>query len=227
MFNLLKIFSRHELHEWRDSYALAATAALHEEAVVLAATAEEKIASAPLKEVVLNPQGFIQRELSQDIEDAVLRIQNSLFSKAEEDYVCLVGQQLIWHREDHPGLDEATAFDGWQDVASAAAPLAVGGGVAAAIPFAAVSTSTALFGLVTTTVVSWPVVVGGAAIAGTAIATGALNSARLADKLRGRLRNQVRERIHTAFFIGSKRGKAVLTQILEQLDRLVQEGLKA
>lgn len=224
MLDLLSIFSRHELEEWRDAYAFAAAGALREEAVSLAESMDKRIASAVLKDIVLDPQAFLQKELAPAMEEAVLRLQNDLFAKAEEDYLRLVGSPLVWHREDHASSHEVAAFDGWQDVASAAMPLAVGGGVAAAIPFAAVSTSTALFGLITTTVVSWPIVVGGAAVAGTALATGVLNSARLADKLRARLRRQMRERINATFFTGGKRGKAVLAQIVEQLDRLVAEG---
>jgi hypothetical protein len=84
---------------------------------------------------------------------------------------------------------------------------------AAAVPFAAVTTTTALFGLVSFTAISWPVVVGGSAVAAVGVATGVLNTAKLKDRTTARLRHRVSRFILSSLIEGTEGSPAVLQQL--------------
>lgn len=79
------------------------------------------------------------------------------------------------------------------------------------------TTAVSWFGLVTVSTVSWPVVAIGGALAGTGIATGAINTARLRDKAEARLRVKARAHIAAALIRGTRKHPALLEQVTQTL----------
>jgi hypothetical protein len=89
-----------------------------------------------------------------------------------------------------------------------------------------VTTTTAFFGLVTTTAISWPVVVVGSAVAGVGFATGLLNTSRIWSKAEQRLRRRVREHVVAVLLQGPPKQPAVLEQLSSLFERTAIEAKK-
>ena len=136
----------------------------------------------------------------------------------------IVAYRAIWHQSPEASIGATGTFEGWHDVAFAIGPLAGGAAAAAAVPLAAVTTTTAWFGLVATTTISWPIVVGGAAVAGAGIATGLLNTSRLWDKALVRLRDKVRAFVVRALIDGKAGEPSILDQIVTTLRATAEEA---
>ena len=222
----MQLFGAHEIDAWRDDFTLLAAARLNGLAVDLIASFESDLATATWKDGLVGQSALLAKTVTPRIHEIAQPIVDQIIVRANEALASIVEYQAIWqyHRPtDVPGPEGA--LEGWKDIAVAAAPLAGGVATAAAIPTFAVTTSVAFFGLITTTVVSWPVLVGGTAAAGLAIATGVLNAGKIWDKAEARLRKKIHERVVATLLIGEKQ-PAILEQIAEAFASTAKEAKK-
>ena len=213
MFNFLSLSGSHEVDNWRDDYTLAAAATLNDLAVELLGSCEDELKAATWTDGLIGQAGFIATRITPKIHETARPVVDHIIERANSSLARLVDQQATWSYAPACGTTENHASGGWQDVAVAAGPLAGGVAVAAALPAMAVTTSTAFFGLVTTTAISWPIVLGGGALAGVAIATGLVNTGQIWDKTEARLRSKVREHVVAVLLKGSSRHPSILEQL--------------
>jgi hypothetical protein len=171
---------------------------------------------------LVGQSGFVSSRVTPRVQEVAGPVVDHIVNRANEALAQIVEHQAIWQYRPSGAGKAAEAFEDWTDLAAAAGPLV--GGVAAAVPLPAmaVTTSTAVFRLVTTTVVSWPVVVGGGALADIAIATGLLNKGRIWDKTESRLRDKVRQHVVATLLLGSAKEPS----ILEQLEQTFADAAK-
>ncbi len=226
MFNFLNLFGQREIDEWRDDYVLVAAAALNQLAADMIAESDKLVLGTTLKEGLFGQEKFIAEHIAPLVRDRAEPVITDILDRANRALMVIADHQTIWHEQPSGDQGSGGAFDGWQDVAVAAGPLAGGVAVAAAIPSMAVTTSTTFFGLVSTTIISWPVVVGGGAIAGIAIATGALNTGKIRDKAQSRLRRKVRDYVIATLINGNSKQPAILEQIAQAFDRACSQAKK-
>ena len=219
------MFGAHEIDAWRDDFTLLAAASLNGLAVDLIASFESDLATATWKDGLVGQSAFLAKAVTPRIHELAQPIVDQIIMRANESLARIVEHQAIWQYRPTDVPDSEGALEGWKDIAVAAAPLAGGVATAAAIPTFAVTTSVAFFGLITTTVVSWPVLVGGTAAAGLAIATGVLNAGKIWDKAEARLRKNIHEQVVATLLIGKKQ-PAILEQIAEAFAATAKEAKK-
>lgn len=220
--NFFHLFGNHEIDAWRDDYMLMAATSLNEIAGQLIVSFENDLKTASWKDGLIGQNAFIAR-VAPRIHEVARPLVDHIITRANEALVRIVEHQTIWQYRPTDAPESEHAFEGWQDVAVAAAPLASGVATVVALPTMAVTTSVAFFGLVTTTVVSWPIVVGGAAVAGVAIGTGLLNAGKIWDKTEARLRKRVHEFVVATLLVGSKQ-PSVLEQLVDAFAATAKEA---
>lgn len=223
--NFLKLFGTHEIDAWRDNYTLLAASSLNEVAVDLIASFETDLAAASWKDGLVGQSAFVAKIVAPRIHELAGPLVEHIILRANEALARIVEHQAIWQYRPTDVPAAEGAFEGWKDIAVAAAPLASGVATVAALPTLAVTTSVGFFGLLTTTVVSWPVIVGGTAVAGVAIATGLLNAGKVWDKAEARLRKKVHERVVSTLLVGDKQ-QAVLEQLADAFAATAKEAKK-
>ncbi len=221
--NFLNLFGKHEIDAWRDDYTLAAASSLNEVAAGLIASFEEDLKAASWKDGLVGQNAFIARNVDPRIHEMARPLVDHIVARANEALARIVAHQAIWQYRPTDALEGESAFEGWQDVAVAAAPLAGGVATAVALPAMAVTTSAAFFGLVTTTVVSWPVVVGGGAVAAVGIGTGLINAGKIWDKTEARLRRKVHNHVVATLLVGDRQ-PSVLEQLTDALAATAKEA---
>lgn len=226
MFNFLGLFGHREIDEWRDGYTLMAAATLNEAAGNLIASFEEDLKSLSLKETLLGQRNFIATRVSPRVREFAGPVIDHIVGRANEALAQIIEYQAIWKHQPISASVGDDGFEGWGDIAVAAGPLAGGVAVAAALPSMAVTTSTAFLGLVVTTTISWPVLIGGSAFAGIAIAGGVLNTARMRDRAKARLRRRVHDYVVAALLHGSPKEPSILQQLGEALSTAASQAKK-
>jgi hypothetical protein len=222
LFN--RIFAGHKIDEWASCYALVAARTLNQVAADLIICAEEEIARVDLRQGLFGPAAFIQERIAPLVRTVAEPVALEILAEANTALLDLVEAQAVWVRGPEHSEGPEGAFQGAKDVAAAAVPLAAGAATAAALPYAAVVTTTAWLGLATTTAISWPVVVGGGALAGLGLATGLFNAAKLRDRAVVRLRMRVREFIIASLIEGSEQAPSILQQLSAELERTAERA---
>lgn len=220
MFGLQRLFDKRAIDDWREEQVLHAAATLNQLAADIVSGFENDIADATLRESFFGQQRFIAQKVAPHVRTAAEKVIEQLVAAANADLGKLAQHSAIWHDRPNGTLNEQAAFDGWQDIATAGAPLAAGAAVASTIPVVGVTTTTAFFGLVTTTAISWPVVVIGGSFVGVALLTGLYKGSQLRDKSDARLRRKIHAHVVATLIKGSTTSPA----ILEQLTQLYQEA---
>jgi hypothetical protein len=210
---LHRILFGRRVDEWAAQYTLAAAEALNQVAADLVIRAEDELTAASLTDGLLSPGAFVSTRIAPMVREAAEPVAQEIMDEANRALGEIVDAEAIWLRAPEHAEAPESLFAGAKDVAAAAAPLAAGVAGAAALPFAAVTTSSAFFGLITTTVISWPVVIGGGALAGLGIVTGIINTAKIRDRTTARLRQRTREFIRAALIEGTEKTPAVLEQL--------------
>lgn len=222
LFN--RIFLGQKIDEWAAEWTLIAARTLNQVAADIIVSAEDEIGKIGLKDGLFNPAAFVQAKVAPLVRALAEPVATNIIDEANAALRDLVDAQADWMRgPEHSGGSDGV-FEGAIDVAAAAVPLAAGLASAAALPFAAVATTTAWFGLVTTTAVSWPIVVGGGALAGLGLATGALNTARLRDRTQVRLRERVRQFVIASLIMGKPDSPAILQQLAAEFERAAERA---
>lgn len=220
------LWGRHKVDDWREGWTLSAAATLNEVAAQLGRHVDDEVAKASYRDVLLAPGTIIATRIAPRVEEVALPIVTMLMGRANEGLREIVDHQAVWHERPDMAPVAPGPWEGAGDVIGAAVPLGGGAAIAMALPFAAISTKTALFGLVATTAVSWPVVVVGGAVAGTALLTGAVSGARLRDRFAGRLRLNARKHIATRLLTGSAKNPSLLQQVTACLTETAKQAKK-
>lgn len=216
---LNRIFLGHRIDAWTSDYTLIAARTLNQVAADLIAETEHDIGEAGLRDSLFNKTTFIQDKVAPRLRAAAEPVAQEILREANSALLTIVEEQAVWIRgPDHPPPQE-DVFDGAKDIAAAAGPLAAGVAAAATLPAAAITTTSAVFGLVTTTTISWPLMVGGGALAGAAVMTGLVNTAKLRDRSRNRLRASVRKFIISSLMKGETQGSSLLEQLVAEFER--------
>lgn len=222
-----RIFLGHKINTWVSNQTLIAARTLNQVAADLIANAEDEIAAITLKDGVFGQADFIQTKIAPMIQDVADPIASEIINSANLTLWELVEEEAVWVRSPAYSESPSEMFEGVRDVANAAVPIAAGMATAGSLPFIAVTTTTAWFGLVATTAISWPVVVGGSAIAALGIATGAVNIGRMPERVRGRLREAVRKFIIAALIEGKDDRPSILEQLRAEFERTAERAKAA
>ncbi|MCB4859164.1 hypothetical protein K7W03_06065 [Sphingobium sp. PNB] len=222
LFN--RIFAGQKIDEWASDYTLVAARTLNQVAADLIVSAEDEIAKVGLKDGLFSQATFIQERIAPMVRSVAEPVAIEILDEANTALLELVEEQAVWVRGPEHAEEPEGAFEGARDVAAAAVPLAAGVATAAALPFAAVTTTTAWLGLVTTTAISWPVVLGGGALAGLGLATGVFNTAKIRDRTLVRLRKRVRGFIVASLIDGSEQSPAILQQLATEFNRAAKRA---
>lgn len=221
--NFLNLFGKHEIDVWRDDHTLVAASCLKEVAADLIASFEKDLKAASWKDGLIGQNAFIATNVNPRIHEMARPLVDYIVTRANEALARIVAHQAIWQYRPTVAPEGEAAFEGWQDVAVAAAPLAGGVATAVALPAMAVTTSAAFFGLVTTTAVSWPVVVGGGAVAAVGIGTGLINAGKIWDKTEARLRRKVQDHVVATLLVGDRQ-PSVLKQLTDAFATTAKEA---
>jgi hypothetical protein len=213
MFDFSKIFGRHEVDVWRDQHTLDAATILNDLAAHLACGFEKELEGATWKDRLVSPRSFIATRVAPAVRAAAEAVVVKIVDRANRDLQEIVAYQAVWSDIPHDVAvrDDSTAAI--RDVAVAAGPLAGGAAVAVALPAMSVTTTTAFFGLVTTSVISWPVVAVGATVIGASLATGLLNGKRIQAKAEDRLRKNIHDYVVASLLKGQRGQPAILEQL--------------
>jgi hypothetical protein len=222
---LFNFVDRREIDEWRDQYTLAAAATLNGFAIDMLASFEDELKTASWTDGLLAQNSFVATRIAPRLQHEAAPVLEHIVAGANKALQRIVDHQAIWHYE--PSItDRPEAFEGWEDVAVAVGPLAGGVVAAAALPAMAVTTSTVFFGLITTTAISWPVVVGGGALAAVGVATGAINTAKIWDKTEARLRRKVRDHVVSVLLAGRQGAPSILDELRRVLGEAAAKAKK-
>jgi len=225
MFDFTKIFGQHEIDMWRDAHTLDAAAQLNEVAAGLACDFESEIKNATLKDL-LNPNNFIATRVAPVVREASEQVVSKIIERANRHLQEIVAHQAVWNNIPR---DVASCEDSGAaifDIAVAAGPIAGSLVTAAALPTMAVTTTASLFGLITTTVISWPVVVVGATVAGAGLATGIFNAGKVRTKAEERLRKNIHKHVLRTLLQGTATQPALLEQLTQLFRRTAAEARK-
>ncbi len=221
---LSRLLARREIDEWAADYTLMAARILNQVAADLIGSVEEEITGVSLKDGLFSPAAFVQDRIAPRVAAVAEPVARDILNEANKALLEIVEDQAVWVRSPQHAESPEGAFDGVKDVAAASVPLAAGLATVAVVPFAAVTSTTAWLGLVTTTAISWPVLVGGTAVAGLGIATGAFNTAKLRDRTVVRLRKRVRQFIIASLVDGSENAPSILQQLAAEFDRAAKRA---
>lgn len=196
MFDFLRALSlRPPLDQWRDDHEMAALSVLNDAVVEVVAMLDPVVAKAGAKDVLIAPQAFVVREVDPVMRAVVEPIVARLVGAAGAELRAIVEHELVYAQALGPSAEATGAFEGWGDVAAAAAPIGIGTAAAFAVPALGWVASAGFLGFFVTVTPVWPVIIGGTAVAGVGWATGLLNTARIKDKAVERLRKRTRAHV--------------------------------
>lgn len=187
---------RRRLLEWRDEHSSTAALELNRLWLDLKPTIAEKLAGVSWRSALTEPNGYIVREidplLAEHLEPKIADLTNA----ARQDMINLAKRHFELSPALSPSSDEEDHIVSAMAVLSSVAPLAGGLAMGVALPSFAVVSGTAAFGLIATSTVSLPIVVGGVAAAGTLLATGVVKTSKLhaysTDRMMKRVESHVR-----------------------------------
>jgi hypothetical protein len=221
---LNRIFASHKIDGWASDHTLAAARRLNQLAADLIVAAEVDVAKVGLADGLFGQSTFINRHIAPMVRLAAEPVAFDILEEANRALPDVVADLAQWSPQPEYAESPDAAFDGAKDILTAAVPLVGGLASAAAVPFAAVTTTTALFGLVSFTAISWPVVIGGGAVAAVGVTTGVLNTGKLKDRTKARLRDRVRRFILSSLIEGHKGSPSVLEQLAAEFDRTARRA---
>lgn len=202
--------------EWAEDVTQIAQRVLTQTAADILVSIEDDLAHATWRDGLVNPNRFILKKVAPRVRAIAEPIAISIIQDANRSLQGIGEVRAIWSRSPDNTPDQGLSFSAVGDVAAAVVPLGFGGATAVALPFAAVTTTTGLFGLVSTTAISWPVVVGGTTLAGLGLATGAIETSRLWSKLEARLRRRARDYVLAALVKGSAQQPSIAEQLARE-----------
>lgn len=192
------IAMRREILEWQDRHSLDAEVALGRLWSDLRPQIAERLEEISWRSAIANPNAFIRSEIDPILAEKFTPKVQRLIEIARDDLASSVENTLeldhsieaIEEGEEH--LQAAT------DVLTGLMPLAGGLIMGASLPSLAIASGTAMFGLVATSTISMPLLLGGLALSGAAIATGAVKTSKLHALRTRRMLARIDRHVHYA-----------------------------
>jgi hypothetical protein len=221
---LNRVFASREIDRWAADQKLAAEQRLKQVAHDLLVSAEAEIAKVGLLDGLLGQSTFISDRIAPVVRTYAEPVASDILYNANLALPDIVVDNAQWQVQPEYAESPEAPFDGAKDILSAAVPLVGGAAGAVAVPFAAVTTTTALFGLVSFTAVSWPIVIGGGTLAAAGLVTGILNTGKLKYRTKVRLRERVQRFISASLIEGTVKNPAILQQLASEVDRTAQRA---
>lgn len=221
---LNRLFPSREIDRWAADQKLAAEQQLKQVVHDLLVSAEAEIAKVGLLDGLIGQSTFINDRIAPMVRNVAEPVAADILYNANLALPDMVVDNAQWQVQPEFAESPEAPFDGAKDILSAAVPFVGGVAGAAAVPFAAVTTTTALFGLVSFTTVSWPIVVGGGTLVAAGLVTGILNTGKLKHRTKVRLRNRVERFISASLIKGTAKNPAVLQQLVAEFDRTAQRA---
>lgn len=222
------IISRREILEWRDRHLMAAPLAISRAWQDVSPTIDEKLAAITWRSALTEPELFIARVIDPVIAQAINAAAQQIIVDAQTELQVLIAHQMEVETTMSSTPVERDHLAGAADLIAGLAPLAGGVAAGAALPSLAVVSGTAFFGLVATSAISAPILLGGLLVAGAGIATGALQTAKIKDKRTARMRDRVQRHVGAAVLSIEPRSSnlSVLARLLAAINAAAEAALK-
>ncbi len=189
---------RRAVLEWRDKHTVLATLTLNRRWQDLKPAIETKLEQVPWKSAIAAPTKYIKNEIDPLLAAELAPLAAKLVKDAHDDLSSVIEQQI----EVDPAMADRSTdehhLETAVDLLESLVPLAGGLAMGAALPSMAVVSGTAAFGLVATSTVSVPILAGGLAIAGLAVATGAVKANQLYALRSSRMKARVASHVEQA-----------------------------
>lgn len=221
---------RRQILEWCDRHKMDANLILARRWQDLKPVIAAKIEEIGWYEATVTHSGFLKEKINPMLIAGFQETVADIMARAQSDLQAVMDHRL----NDIDAGDGADADDGFNErmaeLFTSVAPLAGGLAVGAALPSVAVVSGTAVFGLVATSTVSVPILLGGLAVATGAIATGAFKTSQLRSKSAARTLKRVTKHVERSILSLERPDKAgdstsVLLQIHDAIDAAVDAGL--
>ncbi len=211
MLGLSRFTVRRDIDAWRDRWQETALHVLTDSAASIGDALESELSGVDWRSALFRADSHMRNRVDPYIREVGEPVAHRIVEEANRELTQIVQHRAVWHASPTPS-DPGGAGAGW-DVVKAGAPLAAGSTLAVALPGMAVTTTSAWFGLVTVTAVSWPVVIGGATLAGTLALFGFHRLKQMPEGARHRLAQRIRARVSAVMLEGPVGNPSVLQRI--------------
>lgn len=230
VFQPQALLARRQILEWRDKHKIAANLALTRNWQDLVPQVEAKLDEVTWYQASVSPSDFIISEIDPILVQGFSACVSRLVAEAQADLLAIMDHQLVEVSalgaidQDDPSLSVLI------DIFKGISPLAGGLALGAALPSMAVVSGTTAFGLVATSTISMPILIGGLVLAGGAVATGVVETSKLREVRSKRMLKRVRRHVDQAVFSldihkSEDRKKSIILQIHDSLDTAVETAL--
>lgn len=173
------IAMRRNAIEWRDKHSLDAELELCRLWGEVRPLVAEIVEEVSWRSAVAEPNAFIKREIDPLLAAKFGPSLLQLLERARDDLEGIVEELPAMDRSIAESHGEEDHLEAATDVLTGLVPLAGGLVMGAALPSLAVVSGTAMFGLVATSTLSLPILFGGLAVTGAALAAGAVKTSDL------------------------------------------------
>ena len=182
---------RRRILEWRDECLFDAKISLTRVALDLAPLIRETLENASMVEIIGKPTSFCATRVDPIVAARLKPELTRLEKMASEKLLDISNAATYFEQADFASKADGSLWSNAIDIGSVGAPVALGAGALLAAPAMAVGTTAAFFGLVTTSAISVPVLLGVFGVASIATATGLTRGFRLKERAVNRLNDKV------------------------------------
>lgn len=214
-----RIALRRRLLDWRDRWQVESERRLLNVCTSeLSKDIDAKLAAAPVWNLFIANR-LLRNEITPLVNAAARTTVEMLTRDAQGDLGAVVQHHLAVEAQLAADQTDPDLRGAATSLASSLGPLAIGAAAAGVTPLLAATTTTAMFGLVTVTTVSAPMLATGAALAGAAATLGIWQASNLKDKRIAQLRASIDRRI-ARNVLATDSGQAA-PSVLVQLQRAI------
>lgn len=206
-------FLKRQIEDWREETIINTTRILKQVTAELSVLFDEEIAKLGLNDSIINADQFIANTVAPEVRKVINLIVPAIISDANESLNTLVASHLVWTSQAEGHEKPISQIKTLFDVAIGVGPIVGGGVLAFSIPSMAVTTTSGIFGLFATSIISWPIALAIGAASMTAIGVGALNISQLNNKAQHRIRDKIIEKLHKQILQGTPEVPSILDQL--------------
>ncbi len=222
------VASTRRVQEWRDDHLLRAPLTLLDSWEELRPWLVSRVAELPLPRLLLNRETFIDEELLPFATTQFGQAARAVLRNARSNLQELASEQAELTPMFDASAHSSRPWDALADTAGSVSAIFGGAALASALPAAAITTTVGFLGFGAATVISWPVLIGGGAVAGTALATGLVRASKLKSRQADILMSRIDELVARAIFSRDPGRSSLLTRVeaaIEGSARAVLEAL--
>ncbi|MBY6014075.1 hypothetical protein KUV75_04060 [Qipengyuania gaetbuli] len=218
---------RRKVLEWRDEHSTAATLELNRLWLDVKPLVAEKLAAVSWRSALAEPNRYITREIDPFLAEQLAPKLEKLVSRAQQDLKAIARRHFELNPSLAPNEGEENHLGSAIAILSGIAPLAGGLAMGIALPSFAIVSGTTAFGLVATSTVSLPIVLGGVAAAGALLATGVVNTSKLHSYSAGRMMKRVEDHVRRSLLLADQSASppSVLGQLINAYDAASEAAL--